>query len=127
MADIVTAKSVTWGQARQIQIAEGKVDQTIASLLREWAVAHPEELVAFDRHMKFQRRENGYRRAWGGERGKLAAGARIAEIPKSLWNFFRRRYRADFFDNQDLLEKFFQHFKVGMFRPNDRYTFNRTR
>lgn len=119
MPEIEPATTCTWGVARAIVQAK-KYEDAIAGCIREWAIAHPDQLVALDRIIRYQRTENGYRRAWGGEAGKLESGARFAEVPRTLWTLMQRKIRRDFWDHQDLIDAFFRHFKVGMIRPNDR-------
>lgn len=123
---IERARSVTWGKASAIVRAR-KWEDDIAALIRDWAVKHPDELVAQSRITNYARREGLYRRSWGGEPGKMEAAARYADIPGSLFKLMMRKFGRNWYDKQDMLEAFFRHFKVGIVNLRDRPKHGRER
>lgn len=115
MAEIAQAKSVTWGEARA-NINSHKWEADIVAMIRAWAMAHPDELVALDRQMKMARRENAYRRAFGGPAKDMA---HFAEVPVLLDKAMKRAFPVDkkgrdWLQQQDIASAFFRHFRVGV-------------
>ncbi len=97
------------GQALSIRSA--KLEGAVVQCIRDWATAHPDELVAFDREMKQRRVENAYR----GD--NLAV---FLETPVTLDRMLQRRVNRNYRLDPKLMNLIASHFKVGMVRPNDR-------
>jgi len=115
VAGIVQAKSVTWGEARA-HVNSHKWEADIVAMIRAWALAHPDELVALDRQTKMLRREGAYRMAFGAKAKNMA---HFAEIPvlldKAMKRAFPRdREGRDWLQQQEVAEAFFRHFRVGV-------------
>jgi len=110
------AKSISWGVANSIVRAR-RTEETIAAVIREWSLKRPDIVVAHHRIMEYHRRERSYRKAWGGEPGKMKSGARMAEVPRTLWNLMRVKVHKDFWDHDDLVQAFFRHYRLGLVAP----------
>jgi hypothetical protein len=115
VAGIVQAKSVTWGEARAY-VNSHKWEADIVAMIRAWALAHPDELVALDRQMKAARREGAYRKAFGTTAKDMA---HFGEIPILLYKAMCRAFPKDregrnWLQQQEIAEAFFRHFRVGV-------------
>jgi hypothetical protein len=110
VAEIVQAKSVTWGDARAL-VKSHKWEENVAALIREWSLAHPDEVVAIDRKTKMLRRERAYGQMFG---AKAKHGAHFAEVPVSLYKLMQARVHRDWMNRQEIAEVFFRHFRVGL-------------
>jgi len=110
VAEIVKAKSITWGEAHA-HIKSNKWEMNVAALIREWALAHPDELVALDRQTKMLRRERAYGQMFG---AKAKHGAHFAEVPVTLYRMMQQRVHKDWMNRQEIAQVFFRHFRVGL-------------
>jgi hypothetical protein len=110
------AKSISWGVANSIVRAR-RTEETIVAVIREWSLLHPEIVVAHHRIMEYHRRERSYRKAWGSDPGKMKHGARMGEVPRTLWNLMKAKIRSDFWDHDDLVQAFFRHYRLGLMAP----------
>lgn len=114
MVEIAKAKSITWGEARA-HIKSNKWEMNVAGLIREWALAHPDEVVAIDRKTKMLRRERAYGQAFGGKAKNMA---HFAEVPVSLYKLMQARVHKEWMNRQEIAEVFFRHFRVGLLNLN---------
>ena len=105
MADVRTARSVTWEQAHFIA-NQHKTEENVAAVIRAWAIAYPHELVALERMTKALRREGGYSEPYENM-------AHFAEVPATLYREMVRRWGKDWLKQQDIASIFFRHFRVG--------------
>lgn len=113
---IERARSVSWGVANSIVKAR-KSEETIAAVIREWALQNPDVVVAHHRIMEYHRRERSYRKAWGSDPGRMKHGARMGEVPRTLWNLMKQKVHPSFWDHDDLVNTFFRHYRLGLVAP----------
>lgn len=93
---IVSGKAIT--------LRDAKLEGAVVQVIRDWATAHPDELISLDRQMKGMRREREYM-------GKNMA--HLAEIPVRLHNAMCEKIDRNWMDDKDLRRLFLEHFKVG--------------
>lgn len=90
-------------------IRTARLEGAVVALIREWATAFPNELVALDKLVK------GYRYASNGmtDGGNMCHSA---EIPVTLSNLMATKIKRDWISDPEIWRIFKRNFVVGMVR-----------
>ena len=94
---------------RTFSIRSARLEGAVVALIREWAIAHPDELAALDKLVK------AYRYASNGmtDGGNMAHSA---EIPVTLSLMMSLKIKRDWVSDPEIWRIFKRNFVVGMVR-----------
>lgn len=100
-----------------ISLRSARVEGAVVQCLKDWATAHPDELIALDDDVRMLRHVSGTTsgRAVLTEQRTMLPKARI---PMTLNTMLQLRIDKDWLVKDDLRRLVFDHFKVGMISRN---------
>lgn len=99
---------------QQISLKSAKLEGAIAQCLKDWAMAHPDELVSLDEHVRAIRQNASSRNVITNDGNMMLK----AEIPVSLDAMLRKRFHQHWLVMPDLRNEVFAQFRVGMVNRN---------
>ena len=99
-----------------ISIGKAKVEGAVVQTIRDWAIAHPDELVALQQKVRWLRATACDERGFTNDRLMLHK----AEIPVTLYNRMTAKFGKLWEYDPWLKNLFFDHFKVGLVNRTSR-------
>lgn len=97
---------------------EGRLRTTGTAMLdcmRRWATLYPHELDAIDKQVRFHRETQARTDGFGPDRNIRQKG----QVPVTLHRMMQREIHPDWLETEELVNLFFQIFRVGAIRKGD--------